>query len=172
MVLMPQLGRGKGRFNGRTKTDDMGRFIKTGKWVDKWRFRTPSLLNVEVTGPYSHAGAYESLTGVIRHHFDPVNALRNFDTSRLDPGIQIKDTRANAEIAIKHFNAVYENKPWPLAGASIDDADIDQLVSFLKTLTDACTKDRQCLSRWIPAESEPDPDGHRLSAIDQSGKPL
>lgn len=172
MLLMPQVGRGKGRFNGRTRSDDLGRYMKTGKWVDKWKFRTPSLLNVEVTGPWSHAGAYLSLADVIRHHFDPVAAVREFDINSLDPAVQTTDTRANAEIAIKHFNAVYEKKPWPLADARIDDDAIDKLVAFLKTLTDGCVKDRQCLAKWLPGEREPDPDGNRLSALDENGNPL
>ena len=43
------------------------------------------------------------------------------------------------------------------------------LVEFLKTLTDPCVKDRDCLAPWIPDASDTNPDGLRLNAIDNSG---
>jgi len=47
-----------------TFTDD-GRFEVTGLEADKWRYRTPSLRNVALTGPYMHDGSIATLEGVV-----------------------------------------------------------------------------------------------------------
>ena len=47
-----------------TFTDD-GRFEVTGREADKWRYRTPSLRNVALTGPYMHDGSIATLEGVV-----------------------------------------------------------------------------------------------------------
>ena len=39
---------------------------------DAYRFKTPRLRNVALTGPYGHNGAYPTLEGIVRHHLDPV----------------------------------------------------------------------------------------------------
>jgi cytochrome c peroxidase len=44
---------------------DEGRFEVTNKEVDKYVFKSPSLLNVEKTGPYFHDGSVASLTDAI-----------------------------------------------------------------------------------------------------------
>ncbi len=33
--------------------------------ADRYKFRTPTLLNVEVTGPWGHAGAYTTLENMV-----------------------------------------------------------------------------------------------------------
>jgi len=47
-----------------TFTDD-GRYEVTGREADKWRYRTPSLRNVALTGPYMHDGSIATLEGVV-----------------------------------------------------------------------------------------------------------
>ena len=47
-----------------TFTDD-GRFEVTGREADRWRYRTPSLRNVALTGPYMHDGSIATLEGVV-----------------------------------------------------------------------------------------------------------
>ena len=47
-----------------TFTDD-GRFEVTGREADIWRYRTPSLRNVALTGPYMHDGSIATLEGVV-----------------------------------------------------------------------------------------------------------
>ena len=44
---------------------DNGRFEVTGREADKWRYRTPSLRNVALTGPYMHDGSIATLEGVV-----------------------------------------------------------------------------------------------------------
>jgi cytochrome c peroxidase len=55
VVSMPQVGRGKGN-NGVNGNDDFGRFRESGVEADRYAFRTPSLINTAVTGPWGHAG--------------------------------------------------------------------------------------------------------------------
>lgn len=54
---------------------DVGRMAETDNLDDAYRFRTPSLRNVTLTGPYGHNGAYPTLAGIIRHHADPLGGL-------------------------------------------------------------------------------------------------
>ena len=58
------------------------------KEVDAGRFRTPSLRNVALTGPYMHDGTTETLAGAIRRHADPetrdaISALSDGDLADL-----------------------------------------------------------------------------------------
>lgn len=86
-IAMPQIGPGKG--DGRDATywresglqafvEDFGRGSVTVRPADRYKFRTPSLRNVALTGPWGHSGAYASLEGFIRHHLDPVTSLQAY----------------------------------------------------------------------------------------------
>jgi cytochrome c peroxidase len=50
-------------------SDDKGRGLITGKKQDDCRFRTPSLRNVALTGPYMHDGSHESLYDVVTFYY-------------------------------------------------------------------------------------------------------
>lgn len=163
-IVMPQIGRGKG--NGIDGTADFGRFRETNIPNDKYAFRTPTLLNVEVTGPWSHAGAYTTLESVVRHHLNPSLALSNYDISQLSqPGIQnIDKIQTNAKPALDKLHADRNANLNVIQNVDLTDTQIEQIVSFLYTLTDPCVKNRACLSQWIPPLSE-DPNGDQLDAI-------
>ncbi len=49
----------------RPQNDDLGRFLVTAQNVDRGAFRTPTLRNVELTGPYFHNGRTETLEDVV-----------------------------------------------------------------------------------------------------------
>ncbi|MCF6302053.1 MAG: cytochrome-c peroxidase, partial [Devosiaceae bacterium] len=81
-IAMVQIGPGKAeRFE--THNMDLGRMRVTGNEADAYKFRTPSLRNIELSAPYGHAGAYATLEGVVRHHLDPVASLRNYDRTNI-----------------------------------------------------------------------------------------
>jgi len=80
-IAMPQIGPGKG--NGLTGHEDYGRFNVTGDPNDMFKFRTPSLRNVALTGPWGHDGAYNSLRAVVEHHLDPLKSLEDYDTNQV-----------------------------------------------------------------------------------------
>ena len=171
---MPQIGLGKG--DGTTGTDDFGRFRVTGNDNDMYAFRTPSLLNVTETGPWGHAGAYTSLEAVIRHHLDPQAAFDAYDDLQLD--VSIRESGQTVDMVLNTQNALNKLAANRLAGipsietVSLTDEQVGYLVEFLKTLTDPCVTNRDCLAPWIPDSSDIDPDGERLIAVDETLTPL
>lgn len=89
-IAMPQIGPGKGhgtdssywRATGwNAQLEDFGRGRVTYREADNFKFRTPSLRNVALTGPWGHAGAYDSLEDTVRHHLDPTAALEAYVAS-------------------------------------------------------------------------------------------
>ena len=164
-TAMPQIGAGKD--NGVTGSNDYGCNLVTKKENDKFRFRTPSLLNVEVTGPWGHDGAYTSLEAVTQHMLSPAKSAKTYDASQLkQKNIALKDLKTNTLEAI---NAGIHISPKPV----INKNDVTDLVNFMKALTDPCVKDRACLAKWIPKTNDNDPDGRTLQALNgKTGKPL
>lgn len=162
----PQIGRGRG--DGPTGDNDFGRFQVTGVDDDKFTFRTPSLLNVEVTGPWGHAGAYTSLEQIVRHYIDPAAALRNFDYSQLDPSVQVTNTATNTQAALDKIEQDLQAGHLTVENVALSDQDVEDLLAFLSALTDPCVKSRDCMAAWIPDDTDSDPDGLRLRAYDQN----
>lgn len=163
-IAAPQLGRGKG--DGFRGTNDFGRARESGDRNDRFAFRTPTLLNVSVTGPYLHSGAYADLEEVIRQHLDPRAAIARFEPVTV-PLAASEDFERNRQELID-FLAV--------SGRAIDTFDaplelsegkISDLVAFLETLTDPCVLLRSCLERWIADPRVDDVDGQLLVATDQ-----
>jgi cytochrome c peroxidase len=182
VLATPQIGRGKGNDNGTLTNDDFGRSRETGDNADKYKFRTPTLLNVEVTGPWGHAGAYTTLENMVHHMLNPHDAINNYDFSQLNPTIQASDMLTNTQFALDQLAANRTNGVANVHQAdnllrsssnANDPTEIDvvvaDLVEFLKTLTDPCVKDRDCLAPWIPDAGDTNPDGLRLNAVNNSG---
>lgn len=175
VLATPQIGRGKGDNNGTLLNDDFGRARETEDAADRYKFRTPTLLNVEVTGPWGHAGGYTKLENMVRHMLNPVEAIANYDFTQLDANanVQFSNLLTNTQFAL---NQLEINRANDVAGVhrdvAFDDADVTDLVAFLKTLTDPCVKDRTCMSPWIPDMSDADPDGLRVNAVDNNAVPI
>jgi len=170
-IAMPQLGNGKG--DGDEGIEDFGCLSTTGIERDKYAFRTPSLLNVEVTGPWGHTGAYTSLEGVIRHHLNPKEAIQNYDASQLSQiGLQNLD-----KLKVNSIRAIEQLEKDRVAGldvlqdSNLSNEQVNNLVEFLYTLTDPCVLDESCLAKWIPKPNQ-DPNGDQLDAIDAKGNVL
>ena len=165
-TAMPQVGKGKAKHDRDTDMDDQGCYLVTKKDDDKYRFRTPSLLNVEVTGPWGHNGAYTSLEAVTRHMLNPKQALKNYQQGQIkQSGIDFSKTRSNAKTLLK---SKIDVSPVP----NIREQDVKDLVAFMKTLTDPCVKSRECLSPWIPTANSNDPDGNMLHGLLKRGQRL
>ena len=169
-LAMPQIGAGKA--SGIYGDDDWGRYLETHNPDDKYAFRTPSLLNVEVTGPYGHDGAYATPEEIVRHHLNPEQAIDNYDFSLVDPSIRTVNAERYTRSALEQVKANRENGIKTVSDINFSDEQVDNLIAFLLTLTDPCVKDRACLAPWIPDESVPDPDGLRLYAVDEANNPL
>ena len=167
VLALPQIGPGP---RDGPAGDDLGRFRATGDPADLYAFRTPTLLNVEVTGPYGHDGVYPTLEGIVRHHLGPAQAVEVYDYSLLDPVMETESSRAHT---LKALAQLEHNRlrGWPaLEDISLTDEQVEDLISFLLSLTDPCVKDRACLAPWLP--SGPDPDGLQLRPVDADGRSL
>lgn len=91
--------------------DDKGRFRVTGldEDEDKYKFKVPSLRNIEKTAPYMHDGRFYTLEAVLNHYSSSVT-----NTENLDPSLN-----NNGTLGI------------PLTGT-----EKTKIIAFLKTLTD------------------------------------
>ena len=133
-IGMPQIGPGKG--DGPTGREDFGRERVTLNPADRFKFRVPTLRNVELTAPYGHSGAFDTLEAMVRHHLDTVGSLHSYDQSqaKLPPRADLdvldfevmQDAQLRADIA-----AASELEPRHLS-----DEDFNDLLDFLSALTD------------------------------------
>lgn len=148
-IAMPQIGPGKG--DGFDGHEDFGRERVSADSEDRYRFRTPTLRNVAVTGPWGHAGAYDSLRAVIEHHLDPVDALLDYDVEQavlpLAPGVEETDFVVHDSDRIFDIAAANE-----LEARELDEREIDHLVDFLHALTDPGSLNlRNMVPRSVPS---------------------
>lgn len=182
-IGMIQVGPGKG--DGPDGTGDFGRFRETGIEADRFAFRTPALLNVAVTGPYGHAGSYDTLEGVIRHHLNAANAVDDYfasagtwcqqmaqfstitDCDSLYPNAE-SDTRAGLNQLLADQTAGTSG----LENIDLDDSQIASLVAFMGALTDPCLTDASCLGQWVPDTTTLGLSDLQINAVDGNGQPL
>ncbi len=127
-VGAPQVGPGKGG----DAPLDLGLAGRTGAAADRFRFRTPPLRNVALTGPWMHSGGYTSLERVVRHFGDPARAIATYDVGQLDPRLQgqVRNGEAVAAGLLANLDPVLA-RPSPLS-----DAEVQDVVAFLESLTD------------------------------------
>lgn len=145
-IAAPQIGPGKGDgFDGR---DDFGRERVTLDAADRYHFRVPTLRNVALTAPYGHAGAFDTLEAMVRHHLDTIASLQSYD-----PGQAVLPSRGdldaldlvimNDELSVANIAAANE-----LAPVQLTDREFRNLIEFLHALTDPSSID---LRSDIPA---------------------
>jgi len=170
VMAVPQVGHGKG--NGATGDDDFGRLREDSNDSSKYAFRTPTLLNVEMTGPWGHAGAYTTLEAMVAHMIDVDSAIAGYDTSLLDRNVKTTNTVSNTQSALTQLNINKTSGLSPHENVSLSASEITDLVAFLNALTDPCLKDSTCIGKWIPDNTLTGPDSLRLNAVDSSGSLL
>ncbi|MEM7316891.1 MAG: cytochrome c peroxidase, partial [Planctomycetota bacterium] len=178
-IAMPQIGPGKQHGQDTSywrasgfpdRLEDQGRYRVSFDPEDKYAFRTPSLRNVELTGPWGHAGNYATLEGVIRHHLDPVTSLHNYqtDNANLVPvNNLVEKAGRGSELLFPAINPArlddyMARDTWvhrrdelrasiadanDLDPTSLNEQEITQIVAFLQSLTDPASRD---LSHLIP----------------------
>ena len=103
---------GKGSY----PSPNQGLWTFTEKPDDMGRFRVPTLRNIEVTAPYMHDGSFETLEDVVRFY---EAGGRNIET-----GDEAGDGRANP------YKSVF------VSGFELTDQEREDLIAFLKSLTD------------------------------------
>lgn len=198
LLAFPQFGEGKNNDSGNGSSNDFGRENVTELAADRFHFRTPTLLNAEITAPYGHAGTYQTLEEAIAHHINPAAQLKTFfGEVNGEPYVEAADfcdlpqiaqiITVSGDACNDLYANAYEDSQAALAAmedsnatsvlelaSDITEEQIDQLVAFIKALTDPCVLDRECLSPWIIDADDLDdfPDGEALVAVDQEGNEL
>ena len=89
--------------------NDVGRFRLTQLPQDYYKFKVPSLRNIEKTAPYMHDGRFGSLESVLNHYTSSVEYSQTLDPILKQNGSLGITLSANEKL---------------------------QLINFLKTLTD------------------------------------
>ncbi len=89
--------------------DDVGRYEVTLNTADSYKFKVPSLRNLEFTAPYMHDGRFYTLPAVLDHYSSQVQATPNLDPFLDDPAGR---------------------------GISLSNDEKIKLLAFLKTLSD------------------------------------
>jgi cytochrome c peroxidase len=89
--------------------NDVGRYRLTELSQDYYKFKVPSLRNVEVTAPYMHDGRFGTLDAVLNHYSNGV-----VNSATLDPSLNQNGT----------------------LGIPLSSIEKSKLIPFLKTLTD------------------------------------
>lgn len=116
-LAFPEVGfHNTGMYNtdgkGAYRADNHGIREVTGEAADEGKFRTPTLRNIAVTAPYMHDGSLANLRDVIRRHY----AVKGKAVSDGQPPSPLRDSF--------------------IEGFKISDAEVEDLVVFLESLTD------------------------------------
>lgn len=104
---------------------DFGRFFSTREINDKFKFRTPPLRNVVLTSPYFHNGSISNLKDVVRQHLDPFRHSNGYT----EDGRHL--------ISDEEFSAI---SPIVATPTRLSERQIDEIVSFLSSLTDGAAE--------------------------------
>lgn len=91
------------------QVNDIGRFRVTQLESDKYKFKVPSLRNIEKTAPYMHDGRFYTLEAVLDHYSSGVVNTQNLDESLNNNGT---------------------------LGIPLTQTEKTKIIAFLKTLTD------------------------------------
>jgi cytochrome c peroxidase len=116
---------------------DLGRADVNNETFRKYFFRTPSLINVALTAPYMHNGAFKTIREVINHYNNIRHSLMHFEISperRKEFPVEVEVI--NDSVVIKEiWNSIQAQ--FLKQGLGMTEAEKDDLESFLSTaLTD------------------------------------
>lgn len=137
-IGMPQFGPGKG--DGLGGDDDFGREQVTGNAVDRYRFRTPTLLNVELSAPYGHVGQFSTLRSMVDHYRNVTASLNNYSIASHVSDPALLGTQVGNQSAVLMGLDMAVSMPLQF--------NVDDMVSFMVALT---ADDARDLSSAAPA---------------------
>lgn len=137
-VGAPQIGPG----GSRQPPLDLGFGERNEGDFYRFSFRVMPLRNVELTAPYFHSGAYRTLEAVVNHYNDVAEALRNYDPSQLDA--QVRPLYHGDQATVDAVLGTLDGRlAQPLR---LTEAEMADLVAFLKALTDPEARDLAALA--------------------------
>lgn len=133
-IALPQFGPGRTRaFDPIAR--DVGRIGESNRAEDAYRFRTPPLRNVALTGPYGHNGAFSSLRGIVEHHLNPLESLEKWQGSEANlPKVEWLEA-ADFLIQSDRLERARHRAALDLAPIPLPENEIDDIVAFLNALT-------------------------------------
>lgn len=116
---------------------DRGRGEVNNETFKKYFFKTPSLINIGLTAPYMHNGAFKTIREVINHYNNIRHSLMHFEISperRKEFPVEVEVV--NDPVVVKEiWNSIQAQ--FLKQGLGMTEASIDDLESFLSTaLTD------------------------------------
>ena len=136
-----------------------------------------------MTAPYGHAGTYESLDQVLDHYDNARDTVNDFfDDGGACTLEQFEDAtncetlfpfaEQNSIAALNELDDERADGTAEFVNTNLNNGERNDIVAFLRTLTDPCVLDRACLSPWVADPADEGPDGQQLNAIDDTGAPL
>jgi cytochrome c peroxidase len=129
-VALVQLGPGQG--DGPSGHDDFGRERVTGDPADRYKFRTPTLRNVELTAPYGHAGQFVRLRDFIDHYSQSDVKLTSYNQAQLEPLLQ--------GTVLSNFSEILLTRTGLLNNFVMTSQQVDELTDFMRALTDPAAR--------------------------------
>ena len=133
-IALPQFGPGKTRqFDLMPR--DVGRMGESDRLEDAYRFRTPMLRNVALTGPYGHNGAYATLEGIVRHHLDPLGSLDAWTPEDAKLASVPWLEKVDFIVALDTREGERHRRAVDIEARAMSDAEVAEIVAFLESLT-------------------------------------
>jgi len=184
LVAYPQIGPGKGNDTGAATSNDFGRENVNNQVEERFHFRAPSLLNIAVTAPYGHTGAYQTLEEVVTHYNNPRDAINRLFSAENDQAfvgsdapfcqltqindLMVKNNQSceslypdayqNSMAAVTHLEEARDGTVEaraPLRGRrNLSPEQVSQVAAFMRALTDPCVTNRACLEPWLIDETD------------------
>ena len=131
---------------------DVGRMGESDSLADAYRFRTPMLRNVALSGPYGHNGAYPTLERMVRHHMNPAEARDSWHRSDLTLPDVAWFRAADFMIQSDRFEMARQAFVLDIAIKQADESDIQALVACLHALTgDAAAAQAAHVPETVPS---------------------
>jgi cytochrome c peroxidase len=138
-VALAQFGPGQG--NGPSGRDDFGRMNVSGDPADIYKFRSTMLRNVELTGPYGHAGEFDDLALFIDHYSRSADKLRAYAAA------DVPEPLLRAGLLEENKEAIIAARDPIILPVAFDTVFVRQVTAFMLALTDSRARD---LFRFTP----------------------
>lgn len=134
-VALAQFGPGTG--DGLAGNDDFGRERVSSDAADRYAFRTTPLRNVELTGPYGHAGQFVDLREFVDHYSESDEKLRHYDVTQLEPALRAT--------LLDNADAILATRDTIISGVVLPADVVDALAAFMRALTDPAALELESL---------------------------
>lgn len=128
-------------YGARPFAADLGRGEVGNETFRNYFFRVPSLINIALTAPYMHNGAFKTLREVLNHYNNIQESLSTFDISKRNNEFPVNvEVLNSADDINNNMNAIQAG--FLRQGLGLSEKSLDDLEVFLKeALTDP---------RWAP----------------------